>query len=139
MRYVITILALVGIVVSVLALRVHYSTESQPCSINERWDCGVVNHSPYAELYHVPVAIIGIAGYLLLGVLAMMRQRYLLLLSVLIGLGFALWLTFIEEYVLMVWCLYCVISQIVIGVMTLLSLGWFTAYYLRLRQTSSIV
>jgi uncharacterized membrane protein len=139
MRYVITVLALAGIVVSVLALRVHYSTETQSCSINEHWDCGVVNHSPYAELYHVPVAAIGILGYVVLGALAMTRQRYLLLLAVLVGLGFALRLTFLEEYVLMVWCLYCVISQVVIGLMTLLSLGWFTAYYMRLRWSSSDV
>jgi vitamin-K-epoxide reductase (warfarin-sensitive) len=139
MRYLITILALAGIVVSVLALRVHYTTETQSCSINERWDCGVVNHSPYAELYHLPVAIIGIAGYLMLGVLAMTRQRYLLLLAVLIGLGFALRLTFLEEYVLMVWCLYCVISQVIIGLITLLSLGWFTAHYVGLVRGNRVI
>lgn len=137
MKYIIAVLALAGIVVSVLALRVHYSNGAEFCSINEHWDCGVVNHSPYAMLYDVPVAAIGIAGYLLLGVLALTRKRYLLLLAVLVGLGFALRLTFLEEYVLMVWCLYCVISQTIIGLMTLLSLGWFTAHYMRLRRTSS--
>jgi len=69
MRYLITLLAIVGIAVSVLALRVHNSTGSEPCSINERWDCGVVNHSPFAEIDHVPVAILGIVGYLALAVL----------------------------------------------------------------------
>ncbi len=66
MRYLIALLASAGIVVSVLALRVHYSTESAPCSINEKWDCGIVNHSPYAVVYGVPVAALGIAGYLLI-------------------------------------------------------------------------
>ena len=50
MRYLIALLAVAGMVVSYLALRVHYSTESAPCSINEKWDCGIVNHSPYAEI-----------------------------------------------------------------------------------------
>jgi uncharacterized membrane protein len=40
-----------------------------------------------------------------------------------VGLGFSLWLTFIEEYVLQVWRLYCVISQVIIALETLLTLG----------------
>jgi hypothetical protein len=56
MRYFIAVLALAGVVVSALALHVHFCTDPQPCSINERWDCGVVNHSPFAEIAHIPVA-----------------------------------------------------------------------------------
>ena len=44
----IALLALAGLVVSCFALREHFRTEPSPCSINERWDCGVVNHSPFA-------------------------------------------------------------------------------------------
>ena len=124
MRYLIALLAIAGIIVSGLALHVHYSTETQPCSINEKWDCGIVNHSPYAEIRGVPVATIGIAGYLLIGVLALMRQRALLLLAALAGMAFALYLTNIEAKVLGVWCLYCVISQAVIAAITLLAIGW---------------
>lgn len=124
MRYLITLLALGGMVVSSLALRVHYSTETAPCSINEKWDCGIVNRSPYAEIRGVPVATIGIAGYLLVGVLALMRQRALLLLAALVGMAFALYLTNIEAKVLGVWCLYCVISQAVIAAIALLAIGW---------------
>ena len=134
MRYLIALLALAGVVVSALALRVHYSTETQPCSINEKWDCGVVNHSPFAEIAHVPVAAIGIAGYLALAGLALARQRFLVLLAALVGLGFALRLTSIEEFALCAWCIYCVISQVVIALITLLSLGWFTQEYIALRR-----
>ena len=124
-RYVIVLLAIAGIVASSLALKVHYDDPGkEPCSINDKWDCGVVNHSPYAVVHGVPVAAIGIAGYLLIGVLAMIRRRGLLLLAVLIGLAYALYLTNIEAHVLEVYCLYCVISQGIIGLLTLLSLGW---------------
>jgi uncharacterized membrane protein len=123
-RYVIVFLAIAGMVISGLALKVHYDTGSEPCSINDKWDCGVVNHSPYAMIYGVPVAAIGIAGYLLIGVLGLMQRRGLLLVSVLIGLGFALYLTNIEAHVLEVWCLYCVISQGIIAVLALLALAW---------------
>lgn len=124
MRYLIAILAIAGIVVSVLALRVHYSTKMAPCSINEKWDCGIVNHSPYAVMFGVPVAGIGVTGYLLMCLLALTRKRTLLLLATLVGMAFALYLTNIEAKVLGVWCLYCVISQAIIAAMCLLAISW---------------
>ena len=124
MRYLIGFLALLGVVVASLALHVHYSTEMQPCSINEKWDCGIVNHSPYAVIGPVPVAAIGIAGYAAMLVLALARRKRLVLLSALVGLGFSLYLTHIEKDVLLVWCVYCVTSLGIISLITLLSLGW---------------
>jgi vitamin-K-epoxide reductase (warfarin-sensitive) len=123
MRWVLIVLAVVGIVASSLALREHYRTDSSPCSINERWDCGIVNHSPYAVLFGIPVAVIGIAGYLLLGILAFQKAYGLMLAAALGGLGFALYLAHIESAVLGVWCIYCAISLGVISVMSLLVLG----------------
>ena len=123
MRWVLIVLAVVGIAVSSLALREHYRTDASPCSINERWDCGIVNHSPYAMLFGVPVAVIGIAGYLLLGILAFQKAYRLMLVAALGGLGFALYLAHIESAVLGVWCIYCAISLGVISIMSLLVLG----------------
>lgn len=131
MRYLLALLAIAGIVVSVLALRVHYSTETAPCSLNEKWDCGIVNHSPYAVMYGVPVAAIGIAGYLLMAILALLRRRRLLLVAALVGMAFAMYLTNIEAHVLGVWCLYCVISQGIIAVLSLLAIGWVVWYAVR--------
>jgi uncharacterized membrane protein len=136
MRSLIAILALAGVAVSALSLHVHYCNDPQPCSINETWDCGIVNHSPFAEIAHIPVAMIGIAGYLALAGLAFWRQRALVFLCALIGLGFALRLTFIEEFALGVWCLYCVISQAIIALISLLSLGWVGAEYLALKRAA---
>jgi uncharacterized membrane protein len=123
MRWVLIVLAVVGIIASSLALREHYRTDASPCSINERWDCGIVNHSPYAVLHGVPVAVIGIAGYILLAVLAFRKAYQLMLLAALGGLGFALYLAHIEAAVLGVWCIYCVISLGVISALSLLALG----------------
>lgn len=134
LKYVLMVLALAGVVVSVLALRVHYSNDVSFCSINAVWDCGTVNHSPFAEIFHIPVAILGIVGYLVIGALAFTRQRYLLLLVAIVGMGFALRLTLIEELVLEAWCIYCVLSQCIMALITLLSLGWFTQEYLQLRN-----
>jgi uncharacterized membrane protein len=123
-RFTIILAALAGMVVSTLALRVHYSSDTQPCSINEKWDCGIVNHSPYSEVAGIPVAAIGIAGYLAMAVLTLAGRRVMVAVLAVIGLVFALYLSHIERDVLMVWCLYCVISQGIILLMTLLSLWW---------------
>jgi vitamin-K-epoxide reductase (warfarin-sensitive) len=124
MRYVLVLLATLGIIVSALALREHYRTEGDsPCSINERWDCGIVNHSPYATLGGIPVAVLGIAGYLLMGALAWRRNYRFLLATAAAGLAFSLYLARIEAHVLGVWCIYCVISLADISLITLLALA----------------
>ena len=133
MRWVIASLAIVGLIVSILALRVHYSNDVEPCDINSHWDCGVVNHSRYAELDHVPVAAIGIAGYLALALLAVLGRRALTLAASVTGLAFALYLTSIEAFRLEVWCLYCVISQMAIALIAVLSLIWI---FLKRREGS---
>src|SRR5277367_3836813 len=126
MKYVLVLLSALGIAVSALALREHYRTEGDsPCSINERWDCGIVNHSPYAVVKGtgIPVAIVGIAGYLLMGALAWRRSWRTLLAAALVGLTFSLYLARIEAHVLGVWCIYCVISLGDISLVALLALG----------------
>ena len=132
MKYPLLILAVLGVIVSSLALREHYRTYGDaPCSINERWDCGVVNHSQYAMLAGVPVATIGIAGYILMGILAFLRSYRLLLVPTFAGLSFSLYLANIEKNVLGVWCIYCVISLGIISLMSLLTLGTVVAQFTR--------
>lgn len=140
MKYVLLILAVLGIVVSSLALREHYREYGDsPCSINEHWDCGVVNHSPFAVLggifeqlginAHIPlvsalpVATAGILGYIVMGWIAFRGANRVLLVLTLASLAFSLYLAHIEKDVLGVWCVYCVISLGIISLMSLLTLA----------------
>jgi len=123
MKFVLIVLCLLGIIAASLALREHYRTYGDaPCDINERWDCGIVNHSPYAMFHGVPVAVIGIAGYFLLGALALRRSYKIMLAFAIPALAFSLYLAHIEQHVLGVWCLYCAISLGTISLITLLLL-----------------
>jgi uncharacterized membrane protein len=126
MRFVIALFAVAGVVVSSLALQVHYSTDTEPCDINAKWDCGIVNHSPFAEIghTHIPVAALGIAGYLLMGGLALLKRRRLVAAFALVALAFSLYLTYIEKYILEVYCIYCVTSLGIIVLINLLGLWW---------------
>jgi uncharacterized membrane protein len=109
-------------VAAALALREHYRTEASPCSINEKWDCGTVNKSRFAVIQGVPVADIGIAGYLLLLVLAIAKRWRLLASAAVPALAFSLYLAHVEKDILEIWCIYCVISLCIISLITLLSL-----------------
>jgi len=132
MKYILLILALLGITASSLALREHYRTYGDaPCDINERWDCGIVNHSPYAMFHGIPVADIGIAGYFLLGILALKRMYKTMLVLSVPALAFSLYLAHIEKDVLGVWCLYCAISLGTISLMTLLLVVTVTTRFIR--------
>ena len=113
MKYVLLILAVLGMVVAALALREHYREYGDsPCSINEHWDCGVVNHSKYAlvggavpglkavpVLGALPVAMAGILGYLVMAGLAWFRAYRVLLVFTVVGLAFSLYLATIEKNV----------------------------------------
>jgi uncharacterized membrane protein len=136
MRYVLVSLTFLGFIASGLALREHYRTDSSPCSINERWDCGIVNHSPFAMLAGIPVAIIGMAGYVILAALALKRAYGLFLAAALVGLSFSLYLAHVEAHILGVWCIYCVASLVVISLLTLLGIG--TVVLLRTRTADTV-
>lgn len=134
MRYVLAVLALAGAIVSGLALQVHYTVGTSPCSINEKWDCGIVNHSSYSMVEGIPVALIGVIGYLAMLWLALARQRVVLLAVSVAGLGYSLYLAHLERDVIGVWCLYCVISLGIIALIPLVDLVWLMMEAARRRR-----
>jgi vitamin-K-epoxide reductase (warfarin-sensitive) len=119
MRWWIVTLAALGVLVAGMAWHEHLNTGTSPCSINERWDCGVVNHSPYAVIASLPVAAIGVFGYVFLLALALRRAWRALLAFAVAGLVFSLYLAYVEAYKLEVWCLLCVFSLALISLITI--------------------
>jgi vitamin-K-epoxide reductase (warfarin-sensitive) len=122
MRRVIMALTVVGVYLAVCALQIHYSTGVTPCSINDIWDCGAVNRGPYSVIFGVPVALIGIIGYIFLFVVEGLKYWRLMAVASIGALGFSLYLTHIEASVLQTWCQYCVGSLITISLITLLAI-----------------
>jgi uncharacterized membrane protein len=132
MRYLIALLALAGAVVSGLALRIHYAdpASAPPCAVSEHWDCGTVNHSKYSVFpplsfdekpgkVHIPVALLGLMGYLAMAGFALAGRLRITLELARIGFFFAAFLTYIEAYILETWCIYCVWSQAIVTVVLL--------------------
>ena len=134
MRYLIALLAVAGVVISSMALHVHMMDPSAapPCAVSEHWDCGAVNHSKYATLppltlddldanghpapksFHIPVATLGIVGYALIALFALLGRFWIVLELAQIGFFCAAFLSYVEKYILEKWCIYCVWSQVTI-------------------------
>jgi vitamin-K-epoxide reductase (warfarin-sensitive) len=138
MKYLIALLAVAGIAVSSMALHVHLMdpNAAPPCAVSEHWDCGTVGHSRFSWLLpktsdemmgaqtgvpHVPVAALGIVAYTLIAVLALMGRMGLVFELAQVGFFFAAFLSYIEAYILEMWCIYCVWSQGIIAAIFLLS------------------
>lgn len=132
----IAILAMAGIAVSSVSLYHHYgSSKTSYCDFGESFNCDIVNRSTYSTVLGIPDALIGILGYAtLLAFATVYRTRAetpaILLIGSTAGLGFALYLTYIEKFVLATWCILCLSSLGVIFLITVLS-SWLAALALR--------
>ena len=124
-------LALAGVVVSSVSLYHHYGTSATSyCDIGENFNCDIVNRSTFSTVAGVPVALIGIAGYLTVLTLATVFRNHaesaaMLGMGSLAGLAFAAYLTYIEGFVLAVWCILCLSSlALILSIAVLSSLVW---------------
>jgi vitamin-K-epoxide reductase (warfarin-sensitive) len=125
---IIAFLAIAGIAVSSVSLWHHYTpSKTSFCDFGEDFNCDIVNKSEYSTILGVPVSLIGILGYA--GVLAFAtfyrsqpNSPTILFCGALAGLFFALYLTYIEAFVLSVWCILCLSSLFVIFCIAVLSL-----------------
>lgn len=123
----IAILAVLGIAVSSVSLDHHFrKSKTTYCDFGQSFNCDIVNRSEYSTVAGVPVALIGILGYAaLLAFATFYREKAetpgILVLGSIAGLGFALYLTYIEKYVLFAWCILCLTSLAMIFSITVLS------------------
>jgi uncharacterized membrane protein len=112
----------VGFVISgVLVLNHYHAADAAFCGVGEWASCNTVNRSAYSEVLGVPVALLGMLGFLAMAALATARLHNpraglgrmappLLSATSVAGLGMGAYLTFIELFVLHLVCLLCVAS-----------------------------
>jgi uncharacterized membrane protein len=94
-------------------------------------DCASVNSSRYAEMWGIPVALFGVATYLVILALLVVEGRwtqnfYLFRLGVfgvtLVGTLYSAYLTYVEVAILRAICPYCVISAVLVTALFVLSI-----------------
>src|ERR1700722_11175816 len=112
----IALVAGAGVATSSVSLYEHFASSTTSfCNFSESFNCELVNRSAYSTILGVPVALIGIIGYLLVATLATVYRHQphtpmLLLIASVGGMGFALYLAYVEKFVLGVWCVVCLTS-----------------------------
>lgn len=119
--YVLIILTAIGFGVSTYSFLHHESFVSGTfCDLNTTFNCDIVNRGPFSEILGIPVALFGMVGYAFIAITAFLRLRdpadkglRLFSLALAIGgLGFTLYLTGIEAFVLETFCIVCLSSQL---------------------------
>lgn len=99
-------------------------------------ECNIVQSSPYARIFGVPVALIGVLSYLAIGVLWLLQRpldkkasglpRYGLLALTLFGTIFSIYLTVLELLVIHAICAWCLTSAVVTLLLFLIVVKWLT-------------
>ena len=127
---IVSLLALVGIAVSSLSLYHHFArSKTSYCDFGQSFNCDIVNRSQYSSIAGIPVAAIGILGYAAILLLSTWWRRNpdtpgMLTVGALAGVAFALYLTYIEAYVLQAYCILCLTSLATIVAIASLSAAW---------------
>ena len=113
MRRASALVAVAGLAIAGYLTAVHYAGGEPVCAIAH--GCATVQKSHYAELLGVPVALLGLLGYV--GILAALvrdgeQGRTAAAFLSLAGFGFSAWLTYVEVARLDAICIWCVGSAI---------------------------
>jgi uncharacterized membrane protein len=126
-RLAITLLSVLGIVASGYLTYIHYSGEPIACGGSN--SCEIVNSSRYAFIGTVPVSALGLAAYITILILSLIKSdeerqwpAMLMFGFALIGVMFQWYLFYIEVAVLHALCYWCLSSQVFITVIFLLAL-----------------
>ena len=127
-RMIIAVLALIGVLISTyLTLHKYGFIGSLLCGTGS---CETVQASPWAVFMGVPVPVIGLIGYAILLVIALLglqpragRTLPLILLVIATGaFGFTAYLSYLEAFVIHAWCRWCLVSAALVTLIWILSL-----------------
>jgi len=94
-------------------------------------DCFTVNTSRFSEVYGIPIALFGLGAYLLIIAILLFEARNKFLQEnasmalfgiSLVGVLYSIYLSYLEAYVILAWCPYCVLSAVMITIVFVISI-----------------
>jgi uncharacterized membrane protein len=131
LQWLLRLLCVAGIAVASYLTWTHLAGTEPYCGSSR--SCADVQNSRYAEIGGIPVAAIGLAGYVAILTLSLLRGRvntevdfYLPVLrfgAALIGVLYSAYLTYLEAFVILAWCFWCVSSAVIISAIWILSIA----------------
>jgi uncharacterized membrane protein len=118
------VVAVIGLGIATYLTVVHYAGEAPVCAIAH--GCATVQKSDYAKLAGIPVAVLGVIGYV--GILAALirddeNSRTAAAFLSIVGLGFSAWLTYVEVGKLDAICIWCVGSAVCMTILAALTVS----------------
>ena len=121
------VLTLIGLGVATYLTYVHYAGIKPACTAGE--SCTKVQTSSYSELVGVPVALMGLIGYVLILATLLLPQgettRFATVVITLGGFGFSAYLTYRELFSIHAICEWCVSSAIIMTILMCLAIWRF--------------
>ena len=122
MRAAAVAVALIGLGIATYLTIVHYAGGAPVCAIAH--GCATVQKSRYAEFAGVPVAVLGLLGYVAL-LVSLARDteafRTAAAFIAIAGAAFSGWLTYVEVFKLHAICIWCVGSAICMALLAILT------------------
>ena len=125
MRRATAVLALIGVAIAGYLTWIHYA-HLDPVCVGGGGGCERVQSSRWAELAGVPVAVLGLAGYVaILASFALPEEQGALAAAFLslTGFGFSVWLTYVEIVKIDAICQWCVASAVVMTALAVVSVA----------------
>jgi uncharacterized membrane protein len=117
------VLTLAGIGVAAYLTYVHYAG-LQPFCAGGSHGCERVQSSSYASVGGLPVALLGLAGYMAIAVALVApgeRARLAATALAVTGFGFSAYLTYLELFVIDAICQWCVASAVILTLLTVVT------------------
>lgn len=130
-NWILIVLLVAGIAIAGYLASIEVSGEAAICG--PVGDCNAVQQSEYATLFgFLPVAILGLIGYIMIGITWWIGQsasgqtafyaKLAMFLFALFGLLFFIYLTFLEPFVIGATCAWCISSAIIMAFINLFTL-----------------
>ena len=125
LRVTVALVALAGVAVTGYLTYVHYQPDALICTSGG--GCETVQESSYAELAGIPVALLGLLGYVAVLVLVAWDSELARTLAAAIALtaaGFAVYLIVLQAFVIDAWCVWCLVNDVVIVPLLAITTVW---------------
>ncbi len=129
---IILVFSLLALITSTYLLFLHYSDTSSFCDVSEGISCDIVNRSEYSEIFNIPVSLFALITFYFISIItiATLKNKKIFGLNkekiydiifwlMIIGCFLALYLIYIEAFVLYAVCPLCVLLDIIILIILL--------------------
>ena len=128
LKQVIVGLTVLGLLVSIY-MTIYKFTDNEAMCVGSG-GCSVVNASRYSEVQGIPVAVLGVVGYLAILAILYLETRpgffqdnggMILFGLTLVGFLFTVWLVYVEVALIKAYCPFCITSQITMTIIFVLT------------------